>query len=85
LAEQEASGQSIRAFCNQRGIGDHSFYMWRKRLLQDQPVDFAEVKTVARTSPEFSLELILSSGDRLRVANGADAATLRAILDAVRQ
>ena len=31
LAEQEASGQKIRPFCRERGIGEHSFYLWRKR------------------------------------------------------
>ena len=31
------------------------------------------------------LELILTSGDRLRIAPGADAATLRAVLNVLRE
>ena len=32
IAEQEASGQTIRAFCQEQGVGDNSFYYWRKKL-----------------------------------------------------
>ncbi len=86
IAEQEASGQPARPFCRERGIGDHSFYMWRKRLRQDETVRFALLETkapISTTGP--SLELVLSSGERLRIGNGVEAATLRLVLDAVRR
>src|SRR5438874_1350497 len=47
IAEQGASGQTIRAFCKARGIGDHSFYFWRKQLRKSEPVQFALLKPVA--------------------------------------
>ena len=81
IAEQEASGQTIRAFRKERGVADHSLYSWRKRLRKIEPVQFALLKTVASTAP---LELLLASGERLRIANGVDAATLRLVLDALR-
>jgi putative transposase len=81
IAEQEASGQTIRAFCKERGLGDHSFYYWRKRLAKSEPVQFALLNTIASTAP---LELLLANGERLRIANGVDAATLRLVLDALR-
>jgi len=81
IAEQEASGETIRAFCKERGVGDHSFYFWRKRLRKREPVQFAVLKTVAAAAP---LELILASGERLCIGNGVDAATLRLVLDALR-
>ena len=74
IAEQEASGQTIRAFCKERGISDHSFYFWRKRLGTSEPVQFALLKTVTSAA---TLELILASGERLRIGYGVDAATLR--------
>src|SRR5436189_6447247 len=61
IAEQEASGQTIRAFCKERGISDHSFYFWRKRLGTSEPVQFALLKTVTSAA---TLELILASGER---------------------
>ena len=81
IAEQEASGETIRAFCRRRGIGDHSLYFWRRRLRQGEPVQFALVKTVGSGAP---LELFLAGGERLRISNGVDAATLRLVLDALR-
>jgi transposase-like protein len=82
IAEQEASGQTIRAFCQKQGVGDHSFYDWRKRLQKSEPVQFALLKTVASAMP---LELILANGEQLRIGNGVDAATFRLVLDAVRR
>jgi transposase-like protein len=82
IAEQEASGQTIGAFCKEHGVGGHSFYYWRKRLQKSEPVQFALLKTVASGVP---LELILASGEQLRIWNGVDAATLRLVLDVVRR
>jgi transposase-like protein len=82
IAEQEASGQTIQAFCQEHGVGDHCFYYWRKRLQKNEPVQFALLKTVASAAP---LELILPNGEQLRIPNGVDAATLRLVLDVVRQ
>lgn len=82
IAEQEASGQTIRAFCQVQGVGDNSFYYWRKKLQKSARVQFALLKTVASAAP---LELILANGKQLRIRNGVDAATLRLVLDVVRR
>ena len=86
IAEQEASGQKARSFCRERGIGEYSFYKWRSRLRQAGTVEFALLETVpaAIAIPDAVLELVLRNGERLRIANGVDAATLRLVLDAVR-
>jgi transposase-like protein len=81
IAEQEASGQTIRAFCKERNVTDHSFYFWRKRLQKPDPVRFALLQTVGNGVP---LELFLANGERLRIANGVEAATFRLVLDALR-
>jgi transposase-like protein len=86
LAEQEASGQKIRPFCRERGIGEHSFYQWRKRLREDQTVRFAVLETKpACSEPVAALELVLSNGERLRIGAGVDSAMLRLVLDTVRR
>jgi hypothetical protein len=82
MAEREASGRTIRAFCKDRGIGDHSFYLWRRRLRKNEPVRFALLKTVANSGSP--IELFLPSGERLCIPSGMDAATLRSVLDALR-
>ena len=82
IAEQEASGQTIRAFCQEQGVQDSSFYYWRKRLQKSAPVQFALLKTVSSAAP---LELILANGEQLRIRNGVDEATFRLVLDVVRR
>lgn len=82
IAEQEASGATVRAFCKQRGVSDHSFYFWRRRLRQTEPVKFALLKTVAGSGS--LIELFLPGGERLSIRGGVDAATLRSVLDALR-
>lgn len=84
IGEQKASGLSIRAFCKQRGISDHSFYAWRRRLSAAPAVRFAEVETIASPASADALELVLATGTRLLIPNGVDAATLRIVLDALR-
>ncbi|HLK65896.1 MAG TPA: hypothetical protein VKU19_20815 [Bryobacteraceae bacterium] len=82
IAEQEASGQTIRAFCQEQGVRDPAFYYWRKRLLKSKPMQFALLKTVASAAP---LELILANGEQLRIRNGVDATAFRLVLNVVRQ
>ena len=86
IAEQEVSGQKARRFCRERGIGEYSFYKWRRRLQQIDTVQFALLETAPAVAaiPDSALELVLRNGERLRIANGVDAATLRLVLDAVR-
>jgi transposase-like protein len=87
IGEQEASGQRVRPFCRERGIGEPSFYYWRKRLRKNNTVRFALLETtpVDTGGTASALELVLRSGERLRIGNDVDAATLRMVLEAVRE
>jgi transposase-like protein len=86
IAEQEGGGQKVGAFCRERGITEASFYYWRKRLRKRESVQFALLETkptdTGRTTSAF--ELLLTSGERLRIGNEVDAATLRMVLEVVR-
>ena len=86
IAEQEAGGQKVRPFCRERGIGEPSFYYWRKRLRTRGSVRFAllETKPADTGRTASALELVLGNGERLRIGNEVDAATLRMVLEAVR-
>ena len=86
IAEQQTSGEPVRPFCRERGITEPSFYYWRKRLRENETVRFALLETKAATADVApAIELQLSTGERLLIRNGVDAATLRLVLDAVRQ
>jgi hypothetical protein len=86
ITEQKASGQKARPFCREREISEYSFYKWRRRLSQAERVEFALLETASAVAavPNSALELVLGNGERLRIANGVDAGTLRLVLDAVR-
>ena len=86
IAEQKTSGQAVRPFCRERNIGEHSFYQWRKRLGQSETVRFALLETRPSSADmTTALELVLTSGERLRIGNQVNAATLRLVLEAVRE
>lgn len=87
IATQQLSGVSVKQFCKEQGLTEHSFYGWRKRLQQMGPVRFALVERSPRRQEqagETSLELVLVTGERLRIGAGVDAGTLRTVLDALR-
>ena len=86
LADHKRSGLTVKQFCQERGITQWSFYAWRKRLREEGTVRFALVER-GRVRPEpaaAGLELILTTGERLRIGVGVDGATLRAVLDVLR-
>jgi hypothetical protein len=87
IAEQEHSGMSVGRFCQEQEITEQSFYTWRKRLRPPEPVRFALVERGAaprETATEPTLELVLKTGERLRIGRGVDEAVLRTVLAALR-
>jgi hypothetical protein len=84
IRQQQQSGLSVAAFCSDRGFSEQTFYHWRKRL-GSGPVSFALVQAGSPvTGSQASVELLLASGDRLRIAPGVEAATLRTVLNVLR-
>ena len=85
IAEQKRGGLSVKQFCKEWEVSEYSFYTWRKRLTKKEPVRFALVdREAAGQEPATALELVLKSGERLRIGSGVEAATLRAVLEALR-
>ena len=86
VAEQERSGRSVQQFCKEKGITEQSFYVWRKRLRRQEPARFALVETgpARQHAPKTELELVLVSGERLRIGAEVDPARLRRVLEALR-
>ncbi len=86
VRQQEHGGVSVKAFCREHGVSEPSFYSWRKRLKASGPVRFALVDAGTPADIESApIELVLASGDRLRILPGADAATLRSVLSVLRE
>src|SRR5215471_4016908 len=79
IDEWRASGRSVRAFCDRRGLATASFYAWRRTLERRaaEKVALVPVQVVADTPPASAsaLEVVLANGRTVRVAPGFDAAT----------
>ena len=89
-ADQRAGGQRAEGpavFVASVGSGEYSFYKWRRRLQQSEPVRFAMLATAPTAAPrrDPAFELVLRNGERLRISNQVDAAMLRLVLEAVRR
>lgn len=87
IAEQERSGLTVPQFCKDAGVSAWSFYTWRKRLRDSDPVRFALVDhAVEREEPgnRADLEIVFATGDRLLIRSGVDTATLRTVLRTLR-
>ena len=82
IAEQEKSGESIRVYCQGRGVSEYAFYSWRQRFRKEIPVTFALVETKP-TSEAVVIDIVLATGDRLRIPG--DAATLRMVVAVLRE
>ena len=87
IEAQEGSGRSVARFCKDQGLTEQAFYFWRKRLRNQQPVRFALLETEVvgqQPATEVDLELVLATGERLRIGAGVETATLRRVLEALR-
>jgi transposase-like protein len=87
VSEQGQSGQTVAAFCRDRGLRDSLFYDWKKRIREGEAAQFVEVKV---TSPEAqplpasghgsAIEIRLNQGRSRLVEPEFDAYHLRALL-----
>jgi hypothetical protein len=98
IARQRRSGDSIRAFCSANGLGEPSFYWWRRRLAGldakagrgAQTPTFVPVRLVAEPGassaplPAGTIELVLGGGCCIRLRGPVDTAALATVLEVLR-
>jgi hypothetical protein len=88
MAEQIGSGQSVAAFCRERGLTTGQFFAWKQRLQRVVEQQFVEVQ-VERTAAQApktrggTIEIHVAEGWRIRVEPGFDAEHLRAVVAAL--
>ncbi|MFY9856297.1 MAG: transposase [Terracidiphilus sp.] len=87
VLEQHSSGQTVAAFCRDRGIRAAQFYDWKKRLREGEAAKFVEVKVEqpskqGKAAPGHhpAIEVRLNSGRSLVVEPGFDSSHLRSLL-----
>jgi hypothetical protein len=86
ISQQAKSGQSVAAFCRERGLCAPHFFQWKKRLSEVAAGKFVEVNVspvTAKTHPAASagIEIRLRGDRSLVVEPGFDATHLEVLLD----
>jgi transposase len=70
VSEQSQSGQTVSAFCRDRGIRDSQFYDWKKRVREGEAAKFVEVK-VKESSEQRTPAPERFPAIEIRLSNGA--------------
>lgn len=86
-----ASGLSVAAYCRRVRVPASSFYAWRRRLRDAEPLSpssnqsaFAEVRVMSESAGEANpLELRLPGGRSIVVRRGFDRQTLQQLVAAL--
>ena len=85
IKEYEEGGVTIREFCAAHEVSVASFYQWRRRLKKSAAVmKFALIEPMT-DQRDGAIELRLATGEALVIPSGADPATLRMVLNVIRE
>ena len=85
-----SSGMTIRAWCQENGLSEKTYYYWQRRLFQvlaeqqqqtiHQPA-FAEITPTPNIQPSGGIAVTVRiSGVEADIHNGADASTVETVL-----
>jgi hypothetical protein len=88
ISEHGGSGETVEAFCCERGLTTSQFYTWRKRLRRSAAEQFLEVQIVKPAawpapSKRGAIEIRLAEGRCVLVEHGFDPDHLRAVVAAL--
>ncbi|MHC4252929.1 MAG: IS66 family insertion sequence element accessory protein TnpA [Planctomycetota bacterium] len=82
VADWRRSGLGVRAFCRKRGVGEHSFYAWRRRLRDEGAASvaakgrFLPVRVVSRGPAGAGIEIEFPTGHVVRAGSDVEADAL---------
>ena len=82
-----SSGLSVKTWCRENGVSEQTYYKWQRRLYElaqnQQENRFAEITPQRISNNSIAVTVQIGSVE-LSVHNGADAATVEAVLRAVK-
>ena len=79
------SGQGVKAWCQEHGVCEATFYKWQKKLFEMARAQsgFAEVTPMVHPSADVAVTIRIS-GAEADIHNGADSETIRAAIQALK-
>ncbi|MFO0806395.1 MAG: hypothetical protein U0791_25100 [Gemmataceae bacterium] len=94
IADQPASGQTIRAYCETHRLRETSFYFWRTEIAKRDREAAADTKAAPAFVPvsvidtpahhDTPIDIRLAGGHRVRVRSGCDRALLADVIRLLR-
>ena len=88
VAQCRDSGLSVRQWCQEHGVNVSSYYKWQRKVYAAAKAQresrFVEVTPVQPAAVGDVAVTLRIAGAELHIHNGADAATLEAVLRAVK-
>lgn len=88
VAQCRDSGLSVRQWCQKHGVNVSSYYKWQRKVYAaaqaQQERSFVEVTSVQPAAVNGVAVTLRIAGAELDIHNGADAATVEAVLRAVK-
>ena len=93
VSEQQASGQSVAAFCHARGMTSSQLFAWKKRLREAEAARFVALELSPVPEAQWpgpltysrAIEVRLAGGRSLVVEPGFDAHHLRALISVLEE
>jgi transposase-like protein len=91
LAALARSGKPVRVFATEHGLDPQRLYLWRRRLGEAERTTFQEltIRPLTRGSvadaESSPFEIVLASGDLVRVPRSFDGAALSRLLEVLAQ
>lgn len=86
-----SSGKSVSEWCREQGVASKTYYTWEREILGRAGKAVMEVRPEGRivavgleTGQSEAAAWVRAGGVTVEIARGADAGTIRAILEAVR-
>jgi transposase-like protein len=91
VAALRRSGKPVSAFAADHGLDPQRVYLWRRRLGGAEPTTFRELivrpsgRRVVADAADSGFEIVLASGDLVRVPPSFDGAALARLLEVLAQ
>jgi transposase-like protein len=88
LAALDRSGKSVSVFAAEHGLDPQRVYLWRRRLGRAERTTFQELvvhSPALRHSTGSAFEIVLASGDVVRVPASFDSVALARLLEVLAQ
>ena len=90
IAACRGSGMTVRAWCQERGISEKTYYYWQRRLFQELTRTRAQGRGFADITPanvggsgQIAAKVHIL-GSEIEIYNGAEAATLESVFRGLR-